>query len=180
MGERKEIRHKRHALEEVVPLKLPYRLDIEVFRGCNFKCNFCPINNDSASKKEGYQSMTFDTLKKIVDDVVDMEKETNGEKIGVIYMGGFGESLLHKDFPEMVSYVKEKEICREIRLITNGSMLNPQLNQRLVDSGLDLLRISVEALSDEKYKKVCGYNIRFNNFLENISDLYQKAISGGG
>lgn len=180
MEDRREIRHERHALETVVPLKVPYRMDIEIFYGCNFKCNFCPLNNADAAKSKKSQMMSFDTFKEIIDQIADMEREAGGEQVKVIYLGGLGESLLHKDFPEMVSYVKEKKVCREIRTITNGSMLNPVLNQKIVDSGLDLLRISVEALSGEKYKEICGFDLNFNKFVGNVSDIFQRSKKSGG
>ena len=66
MEDRREIRHERHALETVVPLKVPYRMDIEIFYGCNFKCNFCPLNNADAAKSKKSQMMSFDTFKEII------------------------------------------------------------------------------------------------------------------
>ena len=179
MDNRNEIRHTRHALETVVPLKVPFRLDIEIFGGCNFKCNFCPNNNDEYMKSERHKVMSMDTFKMLVDSIAEMEHDAGGEKVKVIYIGGHGEPLLHKEFPEMVSYLKRKNVCREIRTVSNGSMLNPYLNQKIVESGLDMLRIAVEALSDEGYRTLCGVDMDFQKFVGCISDLYKKACGGG-
>lgn len=177
---RYEIRHERHALEDVVPLKVPYRLDIEVCGACNFKCNFCPTNNEHYMESERHKVMSKATFEKLIDSIADMERNADGEQIKVVYLSGFGEPLLHKDFPDMVAYIKEKRICREVRAITNGSMLNPVLNRRIVSSGLDMIRISVEALSNVGYKAVCGIDLDFDDLVENVADLYKSSCHHGG
>lgn len=181
MDNRNEIRHTRQALETVVPLKVPFRLDIEIFGGCNFKCKFCPNNNEEYRKSERHTVMSMDTFKMLVDSIAEMEQNAGGEKVKVIYIGGHGEPLLHKEFPEMISYLKKKNVCREIRTVSNGSMLHPYLNQKIAESGLDMLRISVEALSGEGYKALCGVDMDFQKFVGNISDLYERTcVCGGG
>lgn len=180
MESRNEVRHKRHDLETVVPLKVPFRLDIEIFGGCNFKCSFCPNNNEEYLKSERHQVMSMETFKNLVDSIQEMEQEAGGEKIKVIYIGGHGEPLLHQEFPDMISYLKKKQVCREVRVVSNGFMLHPGLNQKIVESGLDMLRISVEALSGEGYRKLCGVDLDFHRFVDHISDLYRRSVSGGG
>ncbi len=165
-----EERHQRARLEEVVPLKTPFIIFIDPCGACNFACNFCPCNKSSYKKEERHQKMSLETLQKIVDDICIFE-----EQVKVIYLYGFGEPLLNKDLFAMASYIKERKACRELRLVTNGSLLNPDVNRKLVDAGFDLIRISVEALEAESYKKMCGVNLNYDKFVANISDLYERS-----
>ena len=163
-------RNKRTPLEQVVPLKAPYSLYIDPCGICNFSCNFCPCNRSDYLKKERHTMMDFDLFQKIVDDMGEFE-----EPVKVVYLYGFGEPLLNKDFFKMARYLKEKNVCREIRLYTNGALLSPDMNQKLVDCGIDLIRISLEGLNSEDYKRICGVKIDFEELVRNIADLFEKA-----
>lgn len=168
--QRIETRNNRLPLEEAVPLKAPFIMFIDPCGACNFFCNFCPCNQSDYKKEERHKLMSLEMFKKVIDDICAFQ-----EQVKVIYLYGFGEPLLNKDVPQMARYIKEKKVCREIRLVTNGSLLTPELNQELVDSGIDLIRISIEALNSEYYKELCGVNIDYNLFLENIRDLYERS-----
>lgn len=165
-----EIRPVRTPLEKVVPLSTPYTVFIDPSGACNFTCNFCPCNMSDYMNQERHKIMPLQLFRKIVDDLAQFDK-----KIKVVNLFSFGEPLLNKDLPQMIRYLKESDVCDEIRTISNGSLLNPDLNQTLVDSGLDFIRISVEALNAEGYKKICNVDLDFDNFLENIKDLYNRS-----
>lgn len=170
MHERIEKKNERTPLETVVPLKSPYIMFIDPCGACNFKCQFCPCNNSDFKTEERHQRMSLELFNKIVDDMQQFE-----EKVKVVNLYAFGEPLLNTSVPEMIRYLKEKDVCNEIRITTNGSCLSPELNQELVDSGLDLLRISVEAMSEADYEMLCGVRIDLDQYIENIKDLYQKS-----
>nr|MCR5098785.1 radical SAM protein [Lachnospiraceae bacterium] len=169
-GERLEVRHERTPLDTVCPLPAPFVLFIDPCGACNFTCNFCPCNVSDYKITERHAVMELKTFKKVIDDVASFP-----EQVKVIYLFGFGEPLLHKDFFEMASYVKEKNACRELRVVTNGSLLSPEVNKKIVDSGIDLVRISVEALDAKGYKDVCDFDLDYDAFLANIKDLHERA-----
>ena len=172
MKERQKLakRYQRTPLEQVVPLKAPFVLYIDPCGACNFDCNFCPCHRSDYEKTERHKIMSFSMFKKIVDDMQEFE-----EPVKVVYLYGFGEPLLNKDLVKMARYLKEKKVCREIRLYTTGSLLSEKMNQELVDSGIDLIRISVEGLCSEDYKKICNVNIDFDKLVSNIADLYERS-----
>ncbi len=165
-----EVRPQRTPLERVIPLSTPYTVFIDPCGACNFTCNFCPCNMSNYRDQDRHKIMSFELFKKIVDDMKEFDR-----KIKVVNLFSFGEPLLNKQFPDMVRYLKNQDVCDEIRTISNGSLLNPKLNQVLVESGLDFIRISVEALSTEGYKLISGVNIDFDEFIENIRDLYHRS-----
>lgn len=154
-------------LYNMIPLQTPYMLYIDPCGACNLKCSFCPCNTESYKAKERHKIMDMNLFKKILCDLDLFE-----EQVDIAYLYGFGEPLLNPYFCDMVSLLNEK--VGKVRTVTNGTLLNKELNTQLAESGIDYIRISVEALSSEGYMSVSGANIDFNKFVENIYDLYDK------
>jgi MoaA/NifB/PqqE/SkfB family radical SAM enzyme len=98
------------------------------------------------------------------------------EQVKVLYFSaGFGEPLLNKSIVRMVDAAAEAQVCRDIRLITNGSLLTHGLSRGLVDAGLNVLRVSVEAIDDEGYLRVTGRRLTggYQGFFDEIKYAYQ-------
>ncbi len=160
----------RNRLEEVIPLATPYTLAIDPSNLCNFKCNFCAIQSQTAELPFKKQLMDKKLFMKIIDDL-----QAFPSKLKVLRINGQGEPLLNPDLPEMIKYAKEKNVSEFVEMITNGSRLSPELNQRLIDSGIDRIRISIEALDAEGYKEIAEAKLDFDNFLCNIKDLHDRS-----
>jgi len=65
---------------------------------------------------------------------------------------GFGEPFLHPQILEMVAYCKE--FGMEVRISTNGQFLGDTSSaERLVTSGLDSLKISLDGATEETLQK---------------------------
>ena len=156
-------------LEEHLPLDTPYSVHIDICSICNFKCNFCFQSNPDAMKKKNYKygSMSFELFKKITDDLMHFKHKMRKVKIGL-----HGEPTLHPGLPEMIKYMKSKNVTEIVELFTNGSLLNPELNKEIIDAGLDRVNISVEGLTAEKYKEVTGALVDMGKFIANIKNLY--------
>lgn len=165
----KEIpRNTRVKLEEVVPLTTPFTIQIDPCGACNMICNFCPCNTVEEKKKERHAKMSLSLFQKTVDEIAVLP-----EKIKKICVAGFGEPLLNQEVPEMICYLKDKNVTPQIELVTNGLLLTPEYSDRLVDSGLDLLRISLNGFTAEEYKKTCGVTIDFDQFYENLAYFFK-------
>ena len=95
-----------------------------------------------------------------------------GKKIKMIRFVGNGEPLLHKDIAEMCKIVSDSNISEKIEIITNGSLLTPELSDKLVASGLTQIRISLQGLTEDDYKKMAEYDIDYNKFLDNLKYLF--------
>lgn len=162
----------RNRLEEVIPLKTPYTIAIDPSNLCNFKCNFCAIQSKNEKLSFRKQLMDKELFMKIIKDLQELP-----EKLKILRINGQGEPLLNPHLSEMIGFAKEKDVAHFIEIITNGSLLNPELNQKLIDSKVDRIRISIEALNAEKYKSITGTEIDFAKFIENIKDLHDR--SGG-
>ena len=154
----------REVLGEVCPLDAPFRVQISPCENCNFRCVYCV----QAVEPRGRQTLLdMEINVKIVDQ---MKKFPVPPKR--ILLNGMGEPLLNKRLPDMVAHMKSKMPESGISLTTNGSLLTPVLSKKLVESGLDQILISLQGLTTEKYKEVCGVALDFEAFVENIRYLY--------
>lgn len=165
----------RHKLEEVLPLRTPYSINIDPCNICNFKCQFCAIQSSGEALSFQKQMMPLSLFEKIVDDL-----SAFPDKLKVLGIVGNGEPLLNPDFTQMVRYAKDRGVAYLIETNTNGSKLNPELNQSIIDSGLDRIRISVEAVDADGYWEIAGAKIDFEEFIANIKDLHERSIQAGG
>lgn len=160
----------RNQLSEVIPLTTPYDLFVDPSNVCNFKCNFCAPQTKDSNRGFKKQFMSLDLFKKLIDDATGFP-----QKFKILRMYTMGEPLLNPMFCQMVEYAKQKNVADMIETVTNGSVLNPELNQKLVDSGIDRIRISIEATTPEEYGTICGYKIDYQKFVENIADLFKRS-----
>ncbi|MBQ9502609.1 MAG: radical SAM protein [Lentisphaeria bacterium] len=162
---------KRENLAEKIPLPFPYVMYIEPTNLCNFKCIFCPTGDKELLKKVGRPAgkMEMPLFRKIIDEI-----KKSGHRLRLLSLYKDGEPLVHPDFPEMVRYAADSGICDRIWTKSNGALLNPELNKRLVSCGLTWLGISVEAVTGRKYLDICGTKLNYERFIENIADLYRR------
>lgn len=160
----------RNRLEEVIPLATPYTVAIDPSNLCNFRCSFCAIQSKREELSFRKQLMDKQLFMKIIDDLKEFPS-----KLKVLRINGQGEPLLNPDLPEMIRYAKEKDVADYVEIITNGSWLSPEMNQKLIDSGIDRIRISIEALDAEGYREMADVKINFDDFLHNIQDLHDRS-----
>lgn len=154
-AEKKYIVNKnRTKLEEVLPLTTPYSMFVDVCNACNFKCKFCAIQTSNRELHFKKQVMDIELYKKIIDDISEFE-----EPLKMLRLTANGEPLLNKDLPEMISYARKKRISEHIEIVTNASLLRPDIGKRLIDAGLNRIRISIEAIDPEEYYKMAQVKI---------------------
>lgn len=156
-------------LEDRVPISTPLSVHIDVSSICNYKCSFCFQADHKAMKSVDLKrgKMSLELFKKVVDDLAEFD-----EKIKKIKIGNHGEPTLHRDLPEMIKYARDKNVAEIIELFTNGSKLEPNLNQALVDAGLQRINVSIEGLSDERYLQVAGIKQNVNEIVEGVRQLH--------
>ncbi len=156
---------KRTKLAEVLPLDTPIVLQIFPIYACNFKCRYCIFSVDKA--KRGFISdeiiMDLDLYKKSIDDIAMFPN-----KVKVLRFVGMGEPLLHKKIADMVEYTVSKDVANIVEILTNASLLTPELSDSLISAGLSRLVVSIQGTTKEKYHEVCGVEIDFRKFVENL------------
>ncbi len=172
MADNHRKRLKRSVLAEVLPLGTPFVVHIDVSSACNFRCKFCFHSLEKEKLKElGFfpAIMDLELFKLTVDKIREFPS-----KLQRLCLIRHGEALLNKDLPEMISYAKQSGVAEKINISTNGSLLYPKMNHALIASGLDEMLVSVEALTNEKYREISDAEIDFERMVSNIRHFYRN------
>lgn len=160
----------RTPLREIIPLDSPLGINIEPTSACNFKCRFCihgTQDKETYSKlKKGF--MEFELYKKIIDDMKGFSHKPKTLKIT-----NRGEPLLHPQIADMVAYAKKADVADDVSIITNASLLTPELSDRLIQAGLDVISVSIEGMSADAYKSIAGVDVNFEKMVDNIRYFYE-------
>lgn len=157
-------------MRDVVPLDTPYTVVVSPTDFCNINCNFCTYHGESGKHTNDKRVMPLEFYKKFIDQLAEFPN-----RVCRLSFSGFGEPTTHKDLPEMIAYAKEKDVAEQIMLVTNGLLLNPQYNLKLIEAGLDYIRISVPAIDNETAYQITGHRVDVTTkYIENIRHLYEN------
>lgn len=89
-----------------------------------------------------------------------------------VLFSSIGEPLLNKNLPDMVKYVKEIGVTNYCEIITNASLLTHELSEKLVDSGLDRLCVSIQGVTQRKYQEISQVDLDYDNLVNELSYFY--------
>src|SRR5574343_18863 len=170
--EARDLRGKRtERLIDAVPLDRPWSLFLEPTNACNFRCAYCPTGQPDLLKQVGRKPtlMRYELWTKIVDELRAFPR-----KLKIVNTYKDGESLIHPRYCEMIRYLCDADVTERIWLKTNGYLLNPDYNARLVACGLDMIGISVQHVHAQGFYDVAGVRINYDQYRANILDLYQR------
>jgi len=144
------------------------QLDVELNGGCNYKCNMCPQAH--GREKDFLKKLPLSTLEKILDDAVAYGLES-------VSIHGSGEPTLNHDMPDAVALVKERGLnCISF---TNGYKLTELMSQRLIEAGIDILRVSAIGYNKESYQKWMSVD-GFEMVRSNVKQFIQLNEKLGG
>ncbi|GBD03183.1 Coenzyme PQQ synthesis protein E [bacterium HR19] len=136
----------------------PTRIYVDPTNICNLKCPLCPTGRKEFGRKPGY--MKFDDFKKLIDEI--------GKYLFQVDFYFWGEPLLNKEIFKMVNYAHQNKI--RTRISTNFNFdIEPE---KIVESGLDELIVSLDGASDKTYSK---YRVggSFEKVISNIRKLQE-------
>ncbi len=119
---------------------LPLKLWIETTSRCNLSCKLCANKNLNQSQKGDMQFWLF---KKIIDEAKDFVFQAN--------LFHRGEPLLHPEITQMISYAKQNGILTCIH--TNATLLDENISEKLILSGLDKIFFSFDSYNKNDYEK---------------------------
>lgn len=133
---------------------LPNALWVEPTNVCNLRCIMCP-NSVVAQRNPGF--MDINLYKKIIDEAKDY--------VSYVVLCISGESLLHRQFPQMVKYAKDNKVA--VYVSTNGTVLTSKSSREILEAGLDWINFSFDGCSKEIYEKI-RVNADFDKSLKKI------------
>jgi MoaA/NifB/PqqE/SkfB family radical SAM enzyme len=141
----------------------PVCLYLEVTNRCNLLCETCPRTFEEL---EPPADMSWELFTRIVDQIPNVAR---------VVMHGVGEPMLVKNLPDMIRYLKARGTY--VLFNTNGTLMQPKRFQELIDTGLDELRVSLDAADRESYAKIRGKDF-FNRIVRDVGKFiaYQKQV----
>jgi MoaA/NifB/PqqE/SkfB family radical SAM enzyme len=122
-------------------LSYPYFILIDPTNICNLRCPLCPTWQDVKSRPKG--KMEIRRFQKIMEEV--------GPYLFAVYFCNWGEPLINPDFVDMIA--KSKKYNLVACFSTNLNLLPGDSAKRLVDSGIDIIVISLDGASQETYSR---------------------------
>ena len=138
-------------------LPLPSAILIENTNCCNAQCVMCP--REMLTRQRGF--MDIGLFEKIIREVSSVRRTP------VVHLHGFGEPMLDESLPERIMLAKTCGI-KHTYLVTNASLLFPETSRKIINAGLDTMKISCYGTDEESYQatmrrldfKVALHNIR--------------------
>ncbi len=131
----------------------PVCLYLETTNRCNLLCTTCPR---TYADLEPEADMSWELFTRIVDQVPNIAR---------VVLHGVGEPMLVKELPRMVRYLKQRGAY--VLFNTNGTVLTPKKGRELADTGLDELRVSLDAADAKTFMLVRGKDY-FNRIVRNV------------
>lgn len=157
--------HKQMDLRGALPkadMHFPNLICIELASICNLSCVHCPSHNPKYKEQwRKYGIMDIALFEKAMDEI-----DAYGSRNIALHKDG--EPLLHPHIAQILSRVKAK-VNHHVYLTTNGHYLTAEIAQHILDSGINILNISLGAIHQEVYSKIRGGDIQ--KVLSNVEYL---------
>jgi MoaA/NifB/PqqE/SkfB family radical SAM enzyme len=134
----------------------PVCVYLEVTNRCNLLCETCPRTFEAL---EPPGDMSWELFTSIVDQLPGLARAV---------LHGVGEPMMVKNLPRMIRYLKDRGVY--VLFNTNGTLLAPKKRQELIDTGLDELRVSLDAADAERFFKVRGKRM-FDRIVRNVGEF---------
>jgi pyruvate-formate lyase-activating enzyme len=127
----------------------PSQLIVDASEVCNLECIHCP--HPEFKKSEHYNARFLDP--ELCARAVDEVREHGAGITQYIRFTSEGEPLIHPKILEMLSYAVERSNTT-VTLTTNGTLLTDKRIAALLETGVELVDISIDANTPETYAVV--------------------------
>ena len=135
---------------------LPRSLYLETTNRCDSKCQTCIRTFETL---EPPADLTLDRVRMIAEQFPALDR---------VVLHGIGEPLLNPQIFDIVSYLKTRVAA--VLFNSDAIGLTPARAARLVESGLDEYRVSMDAATAETFRKLRGVD-RFERVKTNVAHL---------
>lgn len=167
-------RHFRFYLSRSIsyPLVEPDMLQLCFLFRCNLKCKMCSMQERYEKIKHAGLSyeLPFDIIKKLIEQAANM-------KIRKVCLVG-GEPFLREDLFDIINFIHRYDM--ETIVITNGTLLgNIEIINRVLDSKLRQLAISIDGACENTYRRIRGDGVleRIKNNIRLLNKIKKERES---
>jgi len=118
-------------LAQMLPLDTPLSVNIDPSSKCNFKCNFCPTGINGGGQLSAYVELAIDQLSEFP------------RQVKSLWLVKDGEPLLYSNIAGAILRAKKAGVAEQVKITTNGSLLNETMAEQLLGVGLDYIKFSI-------------------------------------
>jgi radical SAM protein with 4Fe4S-binding SPASM domain len=124
----------------LTPWSMPINFQVELTNYCNLRCPVCPVGAGLLTRPRG--DLDVNMYRRLMDEI--------GPYLLNILLWGWGEPLLHPEFPEFVRIAHGHGVNALIS--TNGqNLLDERVQEGLLREPPEILIISVDGLTQDTY-----------------------------
>ncbi len=135
---------------------------------CNLTCAHCRrLESNEATDTD----MTTDQAKDMIDQLAVVGAQQPMMPI-LVFSGG--EPLVRKDLFELVAYTRSKGLI--VALATNGTLIDAALAQRIADSGIERVSISLDGATAATHDHMRQLEGSFDQAIKGITCLREKQV----
>lgn len=139
----------------------PIIVSVEAANVCNLKCTMCWAKLMRPSRK-GIMKLN---------DFVEIVKQFSPWASTISLSGAAGEPLLNPDLVDMIKYCRELQMTSSV--VTNGTLLDENLSQKMLKAGVGEIRISIDGATKSTYESI-RIGAKFEKVINNIRTLVKQ------
>ena len=140
-----------------IPTNFIRGIDIEPIATCNLKCSFCQVPGWSRASET--KPMDIELFKKVINQFPNLNH---------VKLQGMGEPFLNRKLTEMIKIASDHNINTTI--VTNGTLLNPKLNHKVLEAGLTNLSFSFDGATKETFENA-REGVNYDKVISNIEAI---------
>lgn len=145
--------------------EIPLYLCLEYNYVCNLRCVHCIQGHEDLRAEYAYEGqMDMDLYRRIIDEASDYGAPSMSPN-------NINEPLLARDIIERIEYASRKGFI-DISMQTNALPMTQRISERLLDSGLTRLHVSMDAFTKETYSKV-RLDSNFDKVMANVDKFLE-------
>jgi radical SAM protein with 4Fe4S-binding SPASM domain len=136
----------------------PYYVQLEVTTHCNLACYMC-VRNEVIKHP---QHLAYEDFARTFDRI----------RPHKLALSGAGEPLLHPDITRMIACARARGTA--VQIPSNGTLLGrPGMAQAIVESGLNMLKISIDAATAPTYQAIRRQDC-FDKIVDGVRQLAER------
>lgn len=151
---------------QITEKRIPIEGSLELTFRCNLLCVHCYCNLPADDEEAAQEELRTEEILKILDQA------SEAGCLWLLLTGG--EPLLRKDLCEIYTYAKKKGFL--ITLFTNGTLINPEVVDMLVELPPRSIEITLYGATRETYEAVTRVPGSFNKCLAGIERLLERKL----
>jgi MoaA/NifB/PqqE/SkfB family radical SAM enzyme len=163
-----------YSFHDRLKAEFPSQILVDASEVCNLACIHCPHPSFKASEHYAGRKLDPSLNEKLVEEV----REHGQGHTQYIRYASAGEPLTYPAVFDMMDYAKRRSGVT-VTLTTNGKIMNEARVERLINIGVDIVDISLDAHTPETYAKIrVGGDLNVTR--ANVLRLVERSKATGG